>query len=428
MKLLNKSLIYLSIILFVIVSLWTVVFYFNMLREIKESVDEGLENYKRQIIYKAETDSSIILKINFEEGFYCVNEIPAEVAIGFTDQHVDTMMYMQDSDDESPELEPIRMLKTVFVKDGKFYELKIINSMVEEDDLVKELLTDAIGLYLVLLISLILINNLVLQRLWKPFYAFLFKLKNYRLGANQVNPSEPTNVREFTDLQSAVEALLLHGNKSFEQQKQFIGNAAHELQTPLAIAMNKLELLLEKGNLEEQQAESIAEVLAIIERLIRLNKSLLLLTKIENKQFFDNQKISIHAIVQQIVQDLEDVAEFKNVRFALDKKSDLFVQMDPALANIVISNLIRNAIFHNITGGLVKVEIGVHSLKISNTGATKALEQEKLFTRFYKSEQSAKGTGLGLAIVKAIIQMYGFSISYGFENNLHTFEIQFPVK
>src|SRR5690606_9283637 len=109
-----------------------------------------------------------------------------------------------------------------------------------------------------------------------------------RVGNSKNFPEVKTDTAEFTDLQNAVNILLQHNIETYEQQKQFIGNASHELQTPLAIATNKLELLIEKGNLQNEQAESIAEIMSIVERLVRLNKSLLLLTKIENKQFLDN--------------------------------------------------------------------------------------------------------------------------------------------
>jgi two-component system sensor histidine kinase QseC len=72
MKLLNKSLSYLSVSLFFIINLWAVIFYFNLYREIKESVDEGLEHYKRQIIYKTEEDTTILSQSNFEAGFFAL--------------------------------------------------------------------------------------------------------------------------------------------------------------------------------------------------------------------------------------------------------------------------------------------------------------------------------------------------------------------
>lgn len=425
MKLLNKSILHLMGYLLLIVSFWSVIFYFNMLDEIKDSVDEELENYKRQIVFKAEKDPTILQQKTFDEGFFSVNPISKKEALNFKDTYEDTEIYAQDADDEAPELEPVRILTTVFEQNGNFYELKIFNNMVEEDDLVKELLWDAAGLYVLLIFSILILNNLVLQRLWKPFYELLHELKNYRLGISKSFPKVETKTKEFSDLQDAVTTLLQYSEKSYEQQKEFIGNASHELQTPLAIAINKLELLIEKENFTENQAEKIAEIMEIIERLVRLNKSLLLLTKIENKQFFDNQEIKVNDIVRKNIDDLQDIAEFKQVEIHFTENNELSVNADGALMNIVVSNLLRNAIFHNVKEGKVEVIIDSKKLSVLNTGADKSLNQEKIFTRFQKSEEHQSGSGLGLAIVKAIAELYDFSVSYNFKNGMHEFSVNF---
>ncbi|REC73033.1 sensor histidine kinase [Epilithonimonas hispanica] len=425
MKLLNRSLLHLMSWLLLIVSLWSVVFYFNMLDEIKDSVDEELENYKRQIVSRAEKDSTILQQKTFDEGFFSVNPISKNEALNFKDTYEDTEIYAQDADDEAPELEPVRVLTTVFEQNGNFYELKIFNNMVEEDDLVKELLWDAAGLYVLLIFSILVINNLVLQKLWKPFYELLHELKNYRLGAGKTFPKAETKTKEFADLQEAVTTLLNYSEKTYEQQKEFIGNASHELQTPLAIAISKLELLMERENFSENQAEKIAEILEIIERLVRLNKSLLLLTKIENKQFFDNKEISLNEIVAKNINDLEDIADFKEVKISSQENAQLSVNADSVLMNIIVSNLLRNAIFHNIKNGKVVVEISEHYLTVKNTGNLQSLAQEKIFTRFQKNKENQSGTGLGLAIVKAIAELYEFSVSYEFKGEMHEFKVKF---
>jgi len=396
-----------------------------MLDEIKDSVDEELENYKRQIVSRAEKDSTILQQKTFDEGFFSVNPISKKEALNFKDTYEDTEIYAQDADDEAPELEPVRVLTTVFEQNGNFYELKIFNNMVEEDDLVKELLWDAAGLYVLLIFSILILNNLVLQRLWRPFYELLHELKNYRLGISKNFPKAETKTKEFADLQEAVTTLLDYSEKTYEQQKEFIGNASHELQTPLAIAISKLELLMERENFTDNQAEKIAEILEIIERLVRLNKSLLLLTKIENKQFFDNKEISVNEIVTKNINDLEDIADFKEIKILSQENTQLSVNADSALMNIIVSNLLRNAIFHNIKNGKVEVEISEHNLTVKNTGNLQSLAQEKIFTRFQKNKENQSGTGLGLAIVKAIAELYGFSVSYEFNAEMHEFKVKF---
>ncbi|MBX2903498.1 MAG: HAMP domain-containing histidine kinase [Chitinophagales bacterium] len=425
MKLLNQSIKYIAISILPVIGLWAVFSYFNIHDKISESVDEGLENYKRQIIYRAHQDSSILLRHNFNESFFTIREIAPEIALAVTDIYTDTVMYMQDRDDDEPEAEPVRILTTAFERNNHYYELRILNSLVEEDDLISQLLWNSVWLYIILVLVIIIIHNFVLQRLWKPFYHLLQQLKNYRLGHTKNLPHTTTNIKEFIDLQQAVNTLLQHSIETYEQQKQFIGNASHELQTPLAITINKLELLLEKGNLESTQAENIAEVMQIVERLIKLNKSLLLLTKIENRQFLNNQAISVPQLAQQIVNDLEEITSYKNITIEMETSAALTIEMDAALANILIANLIRNAVFHNISNGIVSITIGTQAISICNTGNNEPLPVEKIFTRFYKSGSNTPGSGLGLAIVKAICNLYGFGVTYAFKNGKHCFEINF---
>lgn len=424
MKLLNKSLRYLLISLFFIIGIWSVIFYFRLLNEIKGSVDEGLENYKRQIVYLAQKDTNILRQHSFEEGFYAIKEIDSNYAFSFRDIYVDTLMYMQDNDDENMELEPVRQLTTAFERNGKYYKLTIINSMVEEDDLIQDLIWEAVGLYLVLILSIAFINNFVLQKLWKPFYILLEKLKNFQLGKSEI-PVVPTNVKEFEDLQIALKSLLINSNQTLEKQKEFIGNASHELQTPLAIAIHKLELILEKNKLDNEQAEQIAEILNIIERLTKLNKSLLLLTKIENNQFINNEDLILNDTFKQCLDEYEELLEYKNIQVELIENSELKLNIDPALAQIIASNLIKNAIVHNVENGILKIEFKDQQLIVSNSGKKVALDGTKIFDRFQKSNQEQGGSGLGLAILKAICNIYGYQVSYNFKNELHNFEITF---
>lgn len=427
MKLLNQSIKHLSISILAIVTIWAIVFYFNMLNEIKSSIDEGLENYKRLIIQNAQQDSTILTKTYFDESFFAIQQINKQKALSVKDDYSDTVLYMQDADDAEPEAEPVRMLTTAFELNGKYYQLKVANSMVEEDDLVKELLYDIIWLYLSLILGIIFINNFVLKKLWKPFYDFLSQLKKYHLGKTEDLPKTKTKTKEFNDLQNVVTNLLAHTSQIYEQQKQFIENASHELQTPLAIATNKLELLIENGKLQNNQAQTIAEVMGIIERLVRLNKSLLLLTKIENKQFLNNQDVLINTVVKKNSSNLEEIAAFKKIKISVLETANLSTKMDPSLANVIVSNLLRNAIFHNIPNGNVHIEITNDTLKISNTGNNLKLDKNSIFNRFYKPNNASKGTGLGLAIVKAISDTYGFRVSYSYIDTLHCFLIKFPA-
>lgn len=426
MRLLNQSIKHITIPMLVVITAWSVLFYFIILYEIKESTDEGLENYKRQVVYQAQNDSTILSQDSFEEGFYSIKQIEETEAQQYKDRYSDTLVYMQDANDRYLELEPARMISTAFELDGNYYELKIIHSMIENDDLLWHIIWSIILLFVLLFLTITVVNNYTLRQLWRPFYIFLARLKAYRLGDNSKLPKIKTNTKEFNDLQIAVNTLLIHSISVYEQQKQFIGNASHELQTPLAIALNKLELLIEKGDLSDNQAMGIGEVIKIIERLVRTNKSLLLLSKIENRQYTDNQDITINNIVKQVISELEEIAEYHNIFINVaEQTTNLIINMDASLAHIAISNLIRNALFHNLPDGVIEINICNKSISVCNSGKEEPLDKNKIFDRFHKSNNSKESSGLGLSIVDAICKLYGFNVKYEYHNNKHCFKLSF---
>lgn len=421
MKLLNRSLQYLSISMLLIVSIWSVIFYLDMMDEIYDSIDDGLDNYKMLILNKAANDSTILLKDGFDESNYSIQPVSEGVALRIYDTYKDTLIYMPFEESK----EPVRLLISAFEHQGKYYELKVISSMVEEDDLMRSVLTNIAWLYILLIISIVVVNNVVLRKLWQPFYNLLQQFQHFRLGKDSELTDVKTDINEFDELQMAGQTLISHTVEAYNRQKQFTENAAHELQTPLAIISGKIELLLERNTLNDQDAESLAEVLNISERLSQLNKSLLLLSKIENKQFYNNQDVLLTEVVSQVVNDFEDFAKFKNLTIDVRKSSEVHLNMDAVLASILVSNLLRNALFHNIQNGKIIIEIDENKLSICNTSASDKLNENEIFNRFYKSDAGRQGTGLGLAIVKAIVQLYGFAIKYVYKNAMHCFEIKF---
>jgi signal transduction histidine kinase len=419
MKLLNRSLVYFSVAFLAIMTVWAVIFYLNMLDEVYDSLDDGISNEELLIIQRAQKDTAILIHANFYERNYSVKEIDLQTAMQIKDVYKDTMMYMP----FEKELGPFRMLSTAFEREGKFYELKIISSMVEEDDLIENLFWSLVWLYIILMTSIVLINNVLLKKIWNPFYQILNQLKTYRLGKTKDMETIETNVSEFKELDKAVKELLIHTDETFTNQKQFIENASHELQTPLAIAINKIELLLDKNNLNEEQSVNIGQTLALLQRLTNLNKTLLLLSKIENKQFIEKENVNLNEITQQIIIDFEDFSEFKEIEINFSENAVLKVEMNPYLANIFVSNFIKNAIVHNVPNGKVEIGISKSGMTICNMGKSQALDKEKIFNRFHKEHGEQNNTGLGLSIVKSIANLYNFKVNYTF-NGQHCFEIK----
>lgn len=420
MKLFNRSLQFISISILLILGIWGLVFYASLLDEIYDSLDDGLENYKMLIIQKAQEDSTVLSKNTFNESNYSIQEITREDAFQTPDKYHDTLIFTENEQD----LEPFRVLTTSFELHGKYYRLLVISSMVEEDDLIEDMWQLLIWLFLSLLVCILLVNNLVLRKLWKPFYHALGYLKNFRLE-NPVRFSPVrTRTKEFNDLQNAVESLTNRTLQTYQQQKQFTENASHELQTPIAIAINKLELLLEKDSFQEEDYTQISKVLESLEGIKRLNQSLLLLTRIENGQYLNNCPTAMLDITQKCIRDFEDLWQYKNLKVELQSNGNPVLNMDPALAQILVSNLLKNAILHTLPGGQISISVEPDKISIRNPGSKQALDAEKIFSRFYKASAQKSGTGLGLAIVKAISHLYRFTVQYHFDG-MHVFEVHF---
>ena len=418
MKVLNYTTSYFAVILLVLISIWAGIFYYAMLDEIYDSIDDGLDNQKGLIIQKVATDSTILQKINFDEGDYAIKETNSQLAKNVRDVYVDTMMYMQNEKD----FEPVRLLRTMFHHNGKYYQMEVITSMVEEDDLTAELFYGLLWLYLGLVASILILNNFLLKRIWRSFYHLLKQLKKFRLE----NPSDfkvkDTKIDEFQLLNETVQRLLQTNIDSYNSQKHLIENAAHELQTPLAISINKLEALAETARLSDKELKLLASALDNLERLTRLNKSSLLLSRIENKQFLVEEEININNLVKKIADDFSDQLSYSELAIHINEQGSLNIKMNQDLATILFTNLIKNAIVHNHPEGLVRVTIKKTFIRIENTGREGALVEQKLFSRFSKQQQSENSTGLGLAIVKAIADLYSLKVSYLY-TTVHTFTV-----
>jgi signal transduction histidine kinase len=421
MKLLNRSLIYLSLTFLIIIGVWSVLFYLNLKDEIRDSIDDGLENNKLLIIQKVKTDTALLLQNKFGGNNFEIHPLSKQNARHFKERYKDTLMYRLNEDD----LEAVRILHTAFKHKNNYYHLKIISSLVEEDDLIEDSFWSVLWLFIILVTSIIIINNIVLRRVWNPFYEILNRLKNYRLDKDEAPINIATNTKEFTELQNASNTLIHHSKEVYTSQKQFAENASHEMQTPLAIITNKLELLLESESLTDANAKTIADVMNIANRLTQINKSLLLLAKIENKQFPDQKLISFNELSKEFISRFQDFADFKEIQITIGETEHLDVLMDASLADILVANLVKNAVFHNCKGGKIDLRFTGHEFTICNTGTITALHPQKIFNRFQKDATKSESTGLGLAVCKAICDFYGISLNYHFAEYEHCFSVNF---
>lgn len=423
MKLRNYTLKYNVIALLCVVALWAALFYAVMLEEVYDNIDDGLKNSKILIIREAYANPQILSTPEFGINQFRITPLPKD-DYDYSDHLFSTSEFSEyDNEDQ-----PIRQLEAVFNDaKGNPHKLTIKASTVEEDELLEDLLTALIALYIMLVISIAVINQLVQRKVWTPFYTLLERLKYFKPGMGTVFKAPESPVSEFSMLGSELEDLIARNEAIYANQKQFIENASHELQTPLAISLNKLELFVENNPLPEEQMMEISRIGDTLSRLVRLNKSLLMLSKIENRQYPDEERINFSELAERLVDDFSDLAQYKAVTMTINTVTNLIFTMNRGLALTLVSNLVKNAIVHNHRGGNVTILINNHSLTVINTGSDKPLKKEAVFRRFYKDSASEQGTGLGLSIVKSITESYKLCIAYDFDKQ-HSFTVTFPEK
>lgn len=278
--------------------------------------------------------------------------------------------------------------------------------------------------FILLLVGFILLNRRISKSLWLPFYDSLAKIKNFDINTQQPISFEKTNVAEFTELNSSLDKLISGNIAAYKQQKEFADNASHELQTPLAVVQSKLELLLQGQSLTAEQYNTIEEALKALARVGRINKNLLLLTKIENSQYMESENVNLSDLLQHSITLLTGFSETKEIQIQQKIPQDIFIKGNKILVEILLNNLIVNAIRHSNANSNICIELSPDKLIISNTG-TVPLNEEQLFRRFASASSESPGTGLGLALVQQICKRYNWSVQYNFKNNLHLFSVQF---
>ncbi|MFI1744054.1 sensor histidine kinase [Thalassobellus sediminis] len=421
MKLINHTLLILSVILFTTVGLWAFLFYSQLLSQVKTAIDEGLTNHKIAIIDNLKDDKTISEQLDFLDKSYIIKNVNEAYALQVRDTYKDTLIFssLKHNNYEA------RLLTTAFVaSDGKYYEMKVLSHELNKGKLIKKIITSLLWLFLLLALSTFMVKKFVLKNTWKPFYQLLNYLNNFRLDKSNSQELSKTNIEEFTLLNESVQKLLNTNVDIFNSQKQFIENASHELQTPIAIGINKLELLAESPDLSSDQLKKIGNIIESFQRLSGLNKSLLLLSKIENKQFISKESLSFNNILSRIKQDFLDYSEFQKIKITYLKEGDWEFNMNKNLAEILIVNLIKNAIIHNKKEhGEVIIKLTSSYFTIENTSDIPRINAKNLFQRFNKNTSSKTSTGLGLAIVKAIAEVSNLSVTYSYNNN-HIFKVK----
>ncbi len=339
----------------------------------------------------------------------------------FSDRLYDTT-YFQATERE---WEPHRELATRLRVNNRDYQLWVRQSLVEEEDFISTITGLQTGVFLLLLLGLGLVNRQLTRRLWRPFTDALHRIRRFRLETDSAPDWLPTRVNEFRELQTDLSTLLHRNRQAYISQKQFAENASHELQTPLAVIAAELEVLFQSEHLPDADLAHVQRATEATARLAQINRALLLLTQIENRQFGENQPVNIRVVLNRL---WTGNAEFMSHKALILVRNDEFaadpvVVMNPYLAEVLLGNLVRNAIRHTPARGNIRCLVTAGAVAIRNSGEPLPFAPDTLFARFVKNPALPEATGLGLAIARQIADRYGLSLTYSYDAQAgeHTF-------
>lgn len=419
MKLLTKtSLNYLSVTLFVF--LFATIAFYNILRhQVNQNINIELEKRKNTIVNQLlSAHSSLQTPANQNEKVIItpINQVKS-LQLNF----YDTLFFQF----HEKKYVPFRQLGFIAEINNEEFYIQIYKSLEETDNLiVRVFFIMTVMVILIIIVLLITVRHTSLVA-WNVFYDTIKKINQYDINSHNEFTLKQSEVKEFDDLNRNLKAMTERIKKDYSNMKEYTENASHEMQTPLAIINSKMEILLQSDNLNEKQMKAVADVYEASNRLSKLNKTLLLLAKIENRQFPDTKNINPKELINNQLENLEDLVLSKQLKVELHNEKDIEILMNPYLAEILLANLIKNAIRHNIIGGNLIINANKNKICISNSGVDKEIDTSKLYERFHKNSSSPDSLGLGLAIVQKICEVYHFSINYSYQNQMHSFCIDF---
>ncbi len=418
MKLLAK---YNRINIFVTISILLIssICFYVMIRHVLVSqLDEDLKVEEQEVIDFVNANNKLPDPSNYED-----QQIEFIKAGNITAEKKFTSVVLVKEDHKHKEEELYRQYGFSIAVNGERYTVLIRKSQEQTEDLIKIIAWITSGIVVLLLFILFFINRFLLSRLWQPFNNTLVQLKQFNLSAKNNVQLQPTSTTEFAELNKTVQVMTERAKQDYESLKNFTDNASHEMQTPLAIINSKLDVLIQDESLSEFQMRQLQGVYDALDRLSNLNQSLLLLTKIENSQFNEQENISLDGLVREKLIQFEELSAARKLVITANIQP-VNISGNKKLNDILIGNLLNNAIRYNVAGGSITVKLDADELIISNSSFLPALDAEQVFQRFYRhADTKQDGNGLGLSIVKQICTMAGYNISYSYFNNLHEFKI-----
>ena len=310
----------------------------------------------------------------------------------------------------------------------KGYIITIFQEISEKNELLQDISLYMFFLFFSLLLISILINYLIARRLWGPFYKSVKIAGKFDIQSDKPLDLPQTDINEFNQLNDVFYDMTHKMRNDYLNLKEFSENASHEIQTPLAVIRSKTDLLMQQKNLNKESLSLIKSINEATTKLFKLNQGLLLISKIDNQAFHEKKLVSLKNILESGLENYTEILQLKKIKVELDLTDGGLVEMNDVLAEILISNLLSNAVRFNIDNGFIKCHIDRNNLIISNPGPSMTIDPEFLFRRFHKGSDNPHSVGLGLSIVKKITETYRMNITYTCDNYVHEISLQFRHK
>jgi signal transduction histidine kinase len=308
---------------------------------------------------------------------------------------------------------------------GKHYAITAHNFIAEPDEILEGIIFSLVVTFLILLVFVALASHLMSKQILSPFNHLVRSIQSFSLKQKVPIKFPHTDSYEFKEINLFLEKMTAKALEDYRALKEFSENASHELQTPLAIMRGKLELLMET-NISEDQASFILSIQNAVQKLSAVNQSLSLLTRLENQEYLP-QKFNFTQLVEKTIAAFAELVDMKSIRLTTEISPAVHINLNPVLADIMFTNLLSNAIRHNITDGFIRIVLSPAALVIENSGVPPKTRLDELFKRFKKDNQSSDSTGLGLAIVKQICDLNNFHVSYQYTNAVHILTVRFTT-
>lgn len=421
MKLVYKITLTLILPLVLTLGLWGWFSYRTMSRKIHADTDLILKDYSNNIIMRLLSGRELPERFNGAYNTYYLEYVSPEYARENPPVvYGEAEAFLQSQEDFASS----RIRSQIFEDaDGNYRKLTVSLPTFEQDVLIEHILWWTILLFVVLLLAIMVIGIILLNYNMKPLYRLLEWIDRYEPGSPASEVPSDTDIIEFRKLSSAVEDAVARFEKQYEERKMFIGNASHELQTPLAVCSNRIEMLLDRPDLQPEVAEELVKLHRSLSGLIKLNKTLLLLSKIENGQFQQSMRMDMNAVLKSSVQMNAEIYEHKGISVEMVEDGVFVHMMDEQMASILAGNLIRNAFRYTQDGGAIVIRMTGDGFSVSNTG-TAPLDKDKVFHKFYQPAGKREGsTGLGLTLVRCVCVNNGLQASYDYADGRHIFGV-----